>query len=269
MRALIALFCLTLGASATVLCAEVVPLWAKGQVPGSVTANPEKLERGHVYNVSEPTLERFPAPNAGQTPLPAILVAPGGGYACLAYEKEGVEVARWLNRLGYHAAVLKYRIPNDRPGARVDAQQALKVLREPAPGWVVDTQRVGMIGFSAGAHLTASVLAQQAHGLAFALLVYPAYLSADGATLAPEVVPATPTVPTFLTQCRDDRAYVHSSLGYAGYLLRANCPVTYHLYTSGGHGYGLRKPLPSEAAHWPLEAATWLQTVAPIPKNNL
>lgn len=260
MRTLPLLLALALGA-VVLRAAAPTPLWPEGQMLGKATAAPETLRDGHLYNVSCPTLQRFPAPNPEGKPLPTVLVAPGGGYGCLAYDKEGVEIARWLNGLGLNAAVLKYRIPGDRDAALADARQALALLVQPAEGWCPDPKRLGMIGFSAGAHLTARVLHRQGHGLAFALLVYPAYLSADGTTLAPDIVPATPTVPTFLAQCRDDRAFVLSSLAYAGYLLRADRPVSYHLYASGGHGFGKRKTPPAEAAQWPAEAAAWLRTL--------
>ena len=241
----------------TLRAAAPTPLWPEGQMPGNATSAGETLRDGHFYNVSCPTLQRFPAPNPEGKPLPTVLVAPGGGYACLAYDKEGVEIAQWLNGLGLNAAVLKYRIPGDRDAALADARRALALLAQPDEGWYPDTGRLGMIGFSAGAHLTGRVLHQQGHGLAFAMLIYPAYLSADGVTLAPDVVPATPTVPTFLAQCRDDRAFIFSSLAYANHLLRADRPVSYRLYASGGHGFGKRTVPPAEAAQWPIDAAIW------------
>ncbi len=233
-------------------------LWTSGVMPGRATDKAEQITDGHVYNVSVPTLNFFSAPVPEGKRLPVVLVAPGGGYGCLAYEKEGVQAALWLNTLGYHAAVLKYRIPNDRPAALADARRALEILREKADAYAIDTTQMGMLGFSAGAHLTASVLARSTHGLAFALLIYPAYLSKDGVTLAPEVVPAEPTVPTFVVQSCNDRAYVASSIGYVHALLKARRPVAYHLYANGGHGYGL-EPRTPEVAQWPSAAAVWLK----------
>ncbi len=259
MRTLI--FALLGGLMTAHLSAEQLPLWAPGEVPGTVTTTTETERDAHLYNVSVPTLEFFPAANPEQRPLPTILVAPGGGYACLAYTKEGTEVAQWLNTLGMNAAVIKYRIPGDRDGALLDARQALTLLRTHASEWHVDTKRLGMVGFSAGAHLTSRVLAQKEHGLAYALLIYPAYLSGDGVALAPEVVPSAPTVPTFIAQCGDDRAYVLSSVGYASWLVKQNRPVAYHLYTRGGHGFGLRKSPPEEAAQWISSAEAWLKSV--------
>ncbi len=243
------------------VCAEVVPLWGEGAVPGRVTTNTETLRAEHVYDVSVPMLEFFRAEQPSGKALPTVLVIPGGGYQCQAYIKEGTEVAQWLNTLGYHAAVVKYRIPGDREGALQDVLQAVQLLRERAEAWQVDVRRIGMIGFSAGAHLTSRVLAQPEHGLAYALFIYPAYLSGDGVNLAPEVVPTSPTVPTFIAQCGDDRAYVFSSIAYAGWLLKQNRPVTYHLYTRGGHGFGLRKAPPEEAAQLKPAIAQWLKAL--------
>ncbi len=239
--------------------AQVVPVWGEGEVPGRVTTEAETVRNDHVYNVSVPTVEFFPAANPEGKALPTVLVAPGGGYACQAYVKEGTAIAQWLTTLGVNAAVVKYRIPGDRAGALMDARQAIKVLQAHATEWHVDVEQLGMIGFSAGAHLTASVLAQEAHGLAYAMLIYPAYLSRDGVTLAQEVVPQMPTVPTFIAQCGDDRAFVLSSMGYAAWLLKQNRPVAYHLYTRGGHGFGLGKAPSEEAGELNESLARWLK----------
>ena len=237
-----------------------LPLWPQG-APGAVTSEPETIVNGHLQNVSRPTLEFLPAPlPEGQT-APVVLVAPGGAYQVLAYDKEGLEIGRWLNTLGFHAAVLKYRIPNNREGALQDARQALALLREHTAAWHIRPNAIGMIGFSAGAHLTARLLAQENHGLAFALFIYPAYLSQNGQTLAPDVLPAKPHVPTFIAQCRDDRAYVFSSLGYMTRAITHNLPVSLRLYANGGHGFGLRRKLPAECARWPEDAANWLRAL--------
>ncbi len=237
---------------ASLLGAEVVSLWEV--VPGAVTSQPEVERNAHLYHVSQPTVAFLPTAVGEGAVAPVVLVMPGGGYGCLAYEKEGLAVGRWLNGLGFHAAVVKYRIPGDRAGALMDAQRAVALLRERASEWKIDTQKMGMIGFSAGAHLTARVLAHENHGLAFALLIYPAYLSKDGVALVPEVKPAKPIVPTFVTQCNDDRAFVMSSLAYAGWLCKGNFPVAYHLYPKGGHGFGLNQA-------WSKAAEAWLEQV--------
>ncbi len=227
---------------------EVVPLWE--DIPGRVTSKAEYIKNDHVYEVSVPTLEFMPATTDAQKVRPTVLVLPGGGYHCQAYIKEGTAVAEWLNAQGFHAAIVKYRIPGDRAGALLDVQQAVKVLQAKADAWGVDTTKIGMIGFSAGAHLTARTLSFKDHGLAFALLIYPAYLSRDGVTLAQEVIPAQPIVPTFIMQCTNDRAFVMSSLAYAGWLCKGNHAVAYHLYPTGGHGFGLHHAWTTVAKEW-------------------
>ena len=240
--------------------AKPIAIWQGATMPGKATGQAEQTTQpqGYVTNVSVPTLEFLPAPNPEGKALPTVLVVPGGGYTIVSYRLEGTAPAAWLNTRGIHAAILKYRVPGDRPAALQDALRALKVLRAHAAEWKVDTARIGMMGFSAGGHLTASVLATPNHGLACAMLIYPAYCSNDGVTLAPEVVPAAPTVPTFLTQCADDRSYVFSSMAYANHLLKANRPVDYHLYATGGHGYSFRPTPGRPYARWLTELDAWL-----------
>ncbi len=238
---------------------QVVPIWGDQSIPGKVTTAQETMRDDHCYNVSVPTLELFLVEQTEKKPLPLVLVVPGGGYACQAYVKEGTEVAQWIRSLGVHAAVVKYRIPGDRAGALMDVREALAVVQQNAAAWAVDTTKIGMIGFSAGAHLTARVLSRPSHGLGGAMLIYPAYLSQDGATLAKGVVPSEPIVPTFVTQCGDDRAFVLSSLAYVGWGLQRNHPISYHLYARGGHGFGLRKSSTEEASQLKSELAHWLQ----------
>lgn len=246
--------------AASVASAGPLPLWEEGTMPGAATARAERTDaHGGIWDVSVPTLEFLPAPNPGGKPLPTVLVVPGGGYQMVSYANEGKGPAAWLNARGVNAAILKYRVPGDRPAALRDALRALELLRQNAAAWHVDAKRLGMMGFSAGAHLTASVLAKPDHGLACAMLIYPAYLSKDGAALAPEVVPYDPSVPTFLTQCADDRAYVLSSLAYAGHLLKAGRPVDYHLYATGGHGFSFHPAAGRPYAQWLAELEAWLK----------
>ena len=87
-----------------------------------------------------------------------MIVRPGGGYGYTVIDKEGTEIAAWLNSAGISALVLKYRTPNNRAGALQDAQRALSLARERAAEWNVDPQRLGIIGFSAGGHLAAQTI---------------------------------------------------------------------------------------------------------------
>ena len=84
-----------------------------------------------------------------------MIVCPGGGYSYTVVDKEGSEIAAWLNSAGISALVLKYRTPNNREGALQDVQRALSLVRARASEWNIDPQRVGVIGFSAGGNLAA------------------------------------------------------------------------------------------------------------------
>lgn len=240
--------------------------------PAAVNLFPEEEVKEHLHAVKVPTLEFFSNRNEANPTeaLPVILVAPGGGYSCLAYRKEGVEIARQLMGMNCHVAVLKY--PINCEGARdlalQSAQQALAILKDHADELNIDPKKVGMMGFSAGAHLTARVLAQANHPLAFGILIYPAYLSDDGVNLKPDVIPAQPLVPTFIMQCRDDRWFVNSSLGYAAYLTKANAPVSYHLYSRGGHGFGGRLTPDQEAVLWHTELHHWFGGLFTAPASK-
>src|SRR5262249_20395631 len=114
-------------------------------------------------NVSKPTLTVF-RPEKDKDTGAAVLIAPGGGYNILAWDLEGEEVAAWLNSIGVTGIVLKYRVPRrpdeprDKPplGPQQDAQRAMSVVRSKAKEWGIDPKRIGMLGFSAGGHLTAA-----------------------------------------------------------------------------------------------------------------
>lgn len=233
----------------------LIPLTTEHPIPSDPF--PEEMRAEHLYTVTVPTIEFFFNPIASEKgkPLPVILIAPGGGYACLSYQKEGLDIAHDVMRLNCHAAVLKYpiRVPDTQKKAVAAARQALDKLERHAQFLQIDPSQIGMMGFSAGAHLTAKMLAHPNHPLAFAILIYPAYLSDDGKTLKPDICPAPPYVPTFVMQCRDDRAYLNASLGYVTHLATMNAPVSYHLYPNGGHGFGNRITGKS------LEVATWFE----------
>ena len=142
-----------------------IRLWPR-DVPGDAgfqppAPKPQAASNDGVQRISvvtEPTLTVFPAP-ADTAQGTAVLVCPGGGYNILAWDKEGTEVAQWLNRLGVTAAVLKYRVPRrdqetPHPAPLMDAQRALRLMRQRAGEFGIDPHRIGVLGFSAGGHLT-------------------------------------------------------------------------------------------------------------------
>ena len=231
------------------------PLWPEGNPNGWTRPDVERTEKASdadydlTFNVSRPTLTHYPGPDPG---APTVIVLPGGGYYVLAIEHEGKEVAQWLNDIGLNAAVLKYRLPNPEDEVRhgpalEDVQQVLTMI----PG------AVGLLGFSAGAHLAAVASNAPGPRPAFTVLVYAGYL--DNPAHPPQVAPGAP--PAFLVHAADDPVSCASSLAYAGACVRAGVPVELHLFPKGGHGYGLRSKEPGLMG-WPDLLKDWLKRLA-------
>ena len=266
----------------------VVALWpakAPGESGdiGPEKAAPQKSGDGRpitiVSNVTVPTLTVYPGDKDKATGA-AVVVAPGGGYNILAWDLEGTEVAEWLNRLGVTAFVLKYRVPR-RPDAKegpppqplMDAQRALSLVRSKAKDYGVDPAKVGMLGFSAGGHLTAAAATaekrtyeaiDEADKLGckpdFVVLVYPAYLTPkDKVELVPALKVTKETPPTFLAHSADDGVSPDNSVAYFLALKKAGAKGELHVYASGGHGFGLRKTDKHDAWTWPDRCADWLK----------
>jgi acetyl esterase/lipase len=150
----------TLGQTTKPAPSVTVDVWPAGKMPGKAATQPEgeRPQRGdgvqRITDVSRPTLTVFPAPARGG-PAAAMIVCPGGGYSYVVQDKEGTEIAAWLNSKGIGAMVLKYRVPNNREGALQDVQRALSLVRVHAGEWNIDPKRLGVIGFSAGGNLSA------------------------------------------------------------------------------------------------------------------
>jgi acetyl esterase/lipase len=237
-------------------------------------------------DVVSPTITRYP-PQGKNTGVAAV-VFPGGGYRRLSMDLEGSEICDWLTEAGVTCMVLKYRVPDSgpypkSPAALEDAQRALGLVRSRAAEWQIDPEKIGVIGFSAGAHLAAALSTHFNQRLYpsqdatdqvscrpnFAMIIYPGYLAGSPQSLSPnpdlKVTKETP--PTFLLQTEDDNtAHVESSLAYYVALKSVGAPVEMHLFTEGGHGYGLRKTgLP--VADWPRLAETWLRTIKMLPPS--
>lgn len=269
----------------------VITLWPHGAPDATSSAGPEmdttkptdKLIAGRsiikLGNVSVPTMTLY-APK-GTNSGAAVVVFPGGGYQILAMDLEGTEVCDWLNSAGITCLLLKYRVPNSgpypkSPQALEDAQRAVGMVREHAAEWHVDPHRIGVLGFSAGAHLAAALSThfekriysavdaadQQSCRPDFAVIIYPGYLAIAEKNMAPnEEIHVTPNVPpTFLVQAEDDPVHVENSLVYFQELKNAGIPAEMHLYAQGGHGYGLR-PNGLPVTGWPREAEIWLRTI--------
>lgn len=237
-------------------------------------------------NVSTPTITLYSPANKNTGA--AIVVFPGGAYRILAIDLEGTEVCQWLNSAGITCALLKYRVPDSGPypkssAALQDAQRAIGIVRQHAAEWKVDPNRIGVLGFSAGAHLAAALSTHfdkrlynaidPADQLScrpdFAVIVYPGYLAIAEQNFAPnpEIHVTERTPPSFIVQAEDDPVYVENSTVYFLALKDAKVPAEMHLYAQGGHGYGLRRTaLPVTA--WPRLVETWLHTIQMLPPET-
>jgi acetyl esterase/lipase len=234
-------------------------------------------------NVSVPTMTVYPAKreNTGA----AVVVFPGGGYRILAMDLEGTEVCDWLTSTGVTCILLKYRVPDSgpypkSPTALEDAQRTVGLVRFHAADWHIDPHKIGVLGFSAGAHLAAALSTHFEQRLYkavdaadavscrpdFAVVIYPGYLAIVDKNFAfnPDLPVTKETPPTFLLQTEDDHtAHVESSLRYYEALKAVGVPVEMHLYTEGGHGYGLRHTkLP--VTGWPQLVNVWLRTIGVV-----
>lgn len=231
-----------------------------------------------------------PAGGASAGPRPAILVLPGGGYARQA-DHEAEPVASWLSGLGIHAYVLRYRVaPHRHPAPLEDAKEAMVRIREGAFGLAVDSSRVGVLGFSAGGHLAATLSTAAATGSAaldvraavpdLTVLCYPVVSCLDephqgsvdnllGGSpsdgllreMSAELQVTAATPPAFLWHTADDEAVpVHHSLAYAASLARAGVPAELHVFPHGRHGIGLATDIPGPD-QWTALCAAWLDRV--------
>jgi len=297
---------LLLGLSAAASAAElaVVPVWPK-RAPGDLEQSEKVVERSKeqdrpdrsVREVRWPTLTvHLPEPEKATGA--AVVICPGGGYGGLAIDKEGHDVARWLNTLGVAGLVLKYRMPSPRltkdedPWPVQDAKQAIRLVRSRAAEWKIDPDRVGVMGFSAGGHLASVAATRFDSGWVgstdpvdvcssrpdFAILVYPVVSlvepythtgsrdnllgkDADRALLekySSERQVTAQTPPAFLVHAKDDGVKAENSLAFAEALKKAGIPHTLQLYDKGGHGFGLGIH-GGEAAQWPARCAEWMK----------
>jgi acetyl esterase/lipase len=279
MKQLIIILLLTLPIKSFSQKKELIHIWP-GKVPGEMK---EKLppsiaasENDGILRYSEitdPAIEVW-LPDPAASNGSAVVICPGGGYQILAYDLEGTEIASWLNKLGYTAFVLQYRIPDKKDGALQDVQRALRIVRSNSSKWNINPEKTGVMGFSAGGSLSARASTlfmkrtyspvDKADSLScrpsFAMLIYPAYLDqGPDLSITPELKISNKVPPVFIFQTSDD-PYGNSSLVMAGALRQAKLPVELHLLAEGGHGYGLR-PGKTASETWPLLAEKWLKRI--------
>ena len=242
-------------------------------------------------DISSPELVVYRAPSSANVPatnLPAVVICPGGGHRLLAYDLEGTELAEWLNKQNITAIVLKYRVPTTNQEfkclpALQDAQRAMRVVRSKAEQWGIDPKRIGIMGFSAGGEVAARATLQfhQDHYEKrdavdsldckpdFAMLIYPAYLVDKNDDLRPELNPKEHPrkneIPEmFLVHAWDDPVTPQSSISLAKAMKQANRRCELHVYSKGGHGYGMRHVDNVPVTDWAMAAEPWLKSVTTI-----
>jgi acetyl esterase/lipase len=278
---------------------EIVPLWP-GTPPGGegVKLEAKIVERSSdtgvyhdrfVTDIGVPRLSVFRPERPDGS---AVLLAPGGGYTRVVIDKEGVEAARRFNASGVTVFILYYRLPGEGwAGAKdvplQDAQRALRIIRAGAQKFGIDANRVGVMGFSAGGHVAASLVTRPYDAVykpiddidtldarpVFAALMYPVItMSAAGAhsgsrlkLLGPnpsselaaayscEKLVTRETPPCFLCLAADDDVVPPAENAMAMFeaLRRAKVPAEMHIFEEGGHGFGLRLAKGKPASAWP------------------
>lgn len=263
-------------------------LWS-GIPPGDIAGEvgEEKIVvRGvkRVSNVSEPSITYFLSDSKKATGA-TVLVCPGGAYNILAIEHEGEDVCQWLNEIGVHAVLLKYRVPrrkNREPHAAPlqDAQRAMGLIRRAGKNWKVPLTKLGLLGFSAGGNLAVMAATSfqsrsyeevdSSDNLScrpdFAMLIYPAYLLDEEKKdrLLPHLQFNQDSPPFFFVHTEDDHIPAEGSILTHLALIKAGVVGNeLHIYPFGGHGYGLR-PSKHSVSQWPKRAQSWLESMGLI-----
>ena len=280
------------------MCQTVIPLY-KDSIPNSKPSkNEEKSEQSNgiliISKISIPTLSIY-LPSKQNATGTAVVICPGGGYSIVAAGHEGADIAKTFTDMGVAAFVVKYRIPNIETmidpeiGPLQDAQQAIKIVREGAKQWNVNSAKVGIMGFSAGGHLAStagthfskSVISNSNNTSLrpdFMLLIYPVISFADSIghmgsrdnligknpsaqkiiEYSNELQVNTDTPPTFLVHASDDDAVKpQNSIVFYQALLKNHVAAEMHLYETGGHGFGLN--LKNKNEHWMERCKNWMQ----------
>ncbi len=280
---------------------ETINIW-QGNVPNSKPADNYDLivdKTGDFWftrQITEPTLDVYLA-DPGKQPTSAVIICPGGGYWCLAFGHEGGDVARWFNKNGVSAFVLKYRLPdnaimeNKTIAPLQDAQRAMRLVRRNAEKWNIAPDKIGIMGFSAGGHL-ASTLSTHYNDKVytpedatsarpdFSILAYPVISMDTSIThmgsrvlllgenpdkslvdkYSNEKQVNSQTPPAFLFHSTDDASVpVQNSINYLLAMKAAKVSCELHIYEHGGHGYGLGRTNDTEST-WPEACLKWLDS---------
>ena len=263
---LLALSALLIFTCTTMNAQKVIKLWETTPPTSNEITEAEKSERNGnwVTNVSSPELTIYQANKTKSTGM-AVVICPGGGYAGLAIQHEGSQFAKWLNGQRITAFVLKYRMPNKHKEVPLDdAQQAIRYIREHANEFGVDTNKVGIAGFSAGGHLAATASTHYTtEGVStrpdFSILFYPVITmetathggsrsnllgdkpqSEDIQFFSNEKHVNTNTPPAILLLSYDDKSLpTTNSVLYYESLKKNSIPPISYIFPKGGHGWGM------------------------------
>ena len=281
------------------IASQAMPLWT-GSVPdANLVTGTEVYNDGMVTNVSRPTITIY-SPKQKNSGV-AILVFPGGGYNKLAVEMEGSEICQWLASIGVTGILLKYRVPASgphynkecdcekdpvKPLALQDAQRAMATVRYHSKEWNIDSNKIGVMGFSAGGHLVADISTnyrKRAYTIQdnidqvscrpdFGIAMYPGHMTFHTShpyELNKTLPVDSQTPPMFILQAGNDPVdTIQHSLVYYIALKKAGVPTEYHIYAEGGHAFGLKKTsqqIPNwehlPIADWDKLVERWLRTI--------
>ncbi len=274
----------------------IIPLY-NGTIPNAKPCNKteDNTVKGRVSNIISPCLYAY-IPEKKDSTKTCVIICPGGGYSRLAIDHEGHQVAQAYNKKGITAFVLKNRLPidadcceNKEIVALMDAQQAVKLVREKAAEYDVNANSIGLMGFSAGGHLASTAgthfntaVIENANNTSvrpdFLVLGYPVISFSDSLTHMGsrdnmlgknpteakkilysnelQVTPQTP--PTFLLHAADDKTVkVDNSLLFFMALQKNKVPSEIHIMQKGSHGFGLNNKL--EPTNWMLNVFAWMK----------
>jgi acetyl esterase/lipase len=279
----------------------ILKVWTQG-VPGAI-ADPNYhedtvyTETGlpRIRHVTDPELYVFFPPKDSSVHT-AVIICPGGAYARLAIDHEGIDAAKWLTHFGITGIVLKYRLPSDTImkeksiGPLQDVQEAIRIVRRKSVEWNLDPREIGVMGFSAGGHLaaTASTLyGKKTYDATdttsarpdFSILIYGVISmqnkfghegsrknllgthpdSAFVDLFSAELQVDAETPPAFIVHSANDPTVpVASSIAYFSALKKYSIPAELHIYETGGHGYGITGKGGTES-HWTDACLNWMK----------
>tara|TARA_R110002051_G_scaffold87812_3_gene154691 strand:- start:4607 stop:5527 length:921 start_codon:yes stop_codon:yes gene_type:complete len=282
---------------------NILPLWLK-QIPNQIKSDEKEVKEYtdilRISMVQEPTIEVY-LPSKGNSNGQAVLIFPGGGYQILAYDWEGTDMAKFLNSKGIAGIVVKYRLPNSKSLKEQynvplqDAQRAIRLVRANAETWHIQPDKIGIMGFSAGGHLAATLgthFNEEVHtpqddidSLSarpdFMALIYPVITLQNPYThqgskkallrenpsdemikhFSNELQVKEDTPPTFLVHATDDTAVpVENSLLFYEALKAKKVSVTLFIYPNGGHGFsfGFKDAFLKD---WTNQLSNWLNSM--------